>query len=169
MRRVDNYHYTDQAGNPDGGCSTGQGFTISWQRGLVKDEAPNGAFLEDVLTACLDRLQFYQQLGKLSCEENSKAIAGLHTALGALNSRQLRRENQEVANTTEPHDSKLNKRSEKRAKQYRGQIGRITTRATVLAKKAEKDDELRQALQTKLAEIHEELDLLEAVHDDGSS
>lgn len=53
--------FADDEGRPDGGISDGPGFTVSWQRGplVLPDgtELPrNGAFVEEVLGACRDRL-----------------------------------------------------------------------------------------------------------------
>lgn len=57
--------FADDEGRPDGGISDGPGFTVSWQRGplVLPDgtELPrNGAFVEEVLGACRDRLVTYQ-------------------------------------------------------------------------------------------------------------
>jgi len=60
--------FADDEGRPDGGISDGPGFTVSWQRGplVLPDgtELPrNGAFVEEVLGACRDRLVTYQVEG----------------------------------------------------------------------------------------------------------
>jgi hypothetical protein len=91
-------HFTDQNGNPAGGTTYGTGFTISWQHGpLGRGEdrrSPNGAFVEDILWAAMDRIKFYQEGadGKFWCDENSRAIFHIEEALRALKERTARRE-----------------------------------------------------------------------------
>jgi hypothetical protein len=87
-------HWSDQNGNPAGGVSSGCGFTISWQNGPLgrhaqgcgeglpcvegcTRRAPNGAFVEDVLDAVIERIDFYQRSG-FNCQENEDAVAFLH-------------------------------------------------------------------------------------------
>lgn len=84
------HHWTDENENPAGGCSTGMGFTISWQhgplgRGSTRVE-PNGAFVETIIAAVKDRLKFYQS-SKFKCVENVTAIEFLSAALAALDRR----------------------------------------------------------------------------------
>jgi hypothetical protein len=86
-------HVDDAEGNPAGGVSTGFGFTISWQNGPMgqgPNRNRNGAFVEDVIAACISRLDYYQS-SKFACEENAHAIRHLRTALDALNVRSERR------------------------------------------------------------------------------
>lgn len=87
-------HCFDSNGKPDGGSSHGCGFAISWQRGpLVVDgdrKSPNGAFVEDVIAAALDRIEWYQRTG-FACDENAQAISYLAMALSALDQRTQRR------------------------------------------------------------------------------
>lgn len=89
---------TDAAGNPAGGVVVGTGFTISWQDGpLGRGEdrkAPNGAFVEDVIAAVIQRIEHYQEAsgGKFACEENRVALACLRGALNELDERTKRRE-----------------------------------------------------------------------------
>ena len=65
-------NWLDDEGRPAGGSVTACGLSIQWQNGpLVSGEdriAPNGAFVETVLTAALQRLQHYQD-GKFNCRE----------------------------------------------------------------------------------------------------
>lgn len=97
-------HWVDSSENPSGGVSTGLGFTISWQMGpLGRGEdrrVPNGAFVEKVIFACIDRIQFYQK-SKFKCDENATAIMHLQDALFALESRTAGREAREVEGTNE--------------------------------------------------------------------
>ena len=77
------YFLTDDAGNPTGGQSTGEGYEVTWQNGVLQ---PSGAILEDVLASCVDRLQFFQD-SKFSCRENALAITHIQEALHWLNHR----------------------------------------------------------------------------------
>jgi len=87
-------NWLDDEGRPAGGSVTACGLSIQWQNGpLVSGEdriAPNGAFVETVLTAALQRLQHYQD-GKFNCRENAFAITKLEEALHWLNARTSRR------------------------------------------------------------------------------
>ena len=68
-------------------------FNITWQDGPVNREAgdaPNGAFLEDILVVCQKRLEFYED-SDYSCAENRQAIDGIITAREALQSRRKQR------------------------------------------------------------------------------
>jgi len=95
-------NYLDEGGNPEGGVAFGQGFCISWQRGPLGRGAgrkpANGAFVEDIIAAALNRLQFYQT-SKFACHENAMAIAALEGALGYLDHRTREREAREVEGT----------------------------------------------------------------------
>lgn len=98
-------HKSDAAGNPAGGVTVGTGFTIAWQdgplgRGMAR-QAPNGAFVEDVIAACIGRLKFYQD-GRFNCAENAVAIQRLEAALEALDQRTLNRIAREVEGTHTP-------------------------------------------------------------------
>jgi len=91
-------HLADENGNPTGGSTQGTGFTIAWQHGpLGRGEdrlAPNGAFVEDVIDAALDRIRYMNSAngGKFSCIENERAIDMLSGALASLDQRTNRRE-----------------------------------------------------------------------------
>lgn len=95
-------HWNDVNGNPEGGCTFGNGFAISWQHGPLgrgtDRKEPNGAFVEDIITAALGRLEYYQST-KFSSEYNSRAIAHLTEALVALHQRTADREIREVEGT----------------------------------------------------------------------
>lgn len=79
---------------------------ISWQdgpRGTGETNAdgsprllpPNGAFVEDVIWAALQRLEFFNE-GKYRDRANSMAITHLEQALQALKDRQLERSHRNV-------------------------------------------------------------------------
>ena len=98
------HNAVDLDGNPAGGDVEGKGFSIDWQngplgRGEERQEA-NGAFVEDVITAVLKRLEFYQKgddystgpPGKFFCRENALAIDRLEECLHWLQARTARRE-----------------------------------------------------------------------------
>ena len=95
-------HFDDANGNPAGGTTYGRGFAIGWQNGpLGRDEnreEPNGAFVEDVIKAALDRLEYYQR-SKFACDHNARAVDGLTAALTALNERTANRESRAVEGT----------------------------------------------------------------------
>lgn len=92
----------DEDGNPAGGVVTGTGFSIEWQNGPLGRGAdrvePNGAFVEDVIAAAVQRIEFYNE-GKFRCRENSLAITHLEEALHWLQARTARREAQNVEGT----------------------------------------------------------------------
>jgi hypothetical protein len=84
-----------QDGNPTGGTVRGVGLSIDWQdgplgRGAERKE-PNGAFVETVIDAARQRIEFYQQ-GKFKCRENALAITKLEEALHWLHARTEKRE-----------------------------------------------------------------------------
>ncbi len=97
-------NYFDADGNPEGGQAFGPGFAVAWQRGPLgrgEDRVdPNGAFVENVIQACIDRLTFYQK-SKFACEENAKALEHLHEAKSVLNKRTVDREARGVEGTHE--------------------------------------------------------------------
>lgn len=75
---------------------------IRWQDGpLGRGEdrkEPNGAFVETVLKAALQRIEHYQGT-KFSCRENALAITKIEEALMWLNRRTQRREEENVEGT----------------------------------------------------------------------
>lgn len=95
-------HWNDANGNPAGGVTQAKGFTISWQNGPLgrgnERREPNGAFVEDVIAAALDRLEFYQS-SKFNCSENALAIQNLKLALEHLGMRTKDREARQVEGT----------------------------------------------------------------------
>lgn len=93
---------TDENGNPTGGSVTAVGIEINWQNGpLGRDEdrkEPNGAFVEGVIAAAIQRLEFFQE-SKFKCRENAIAITKLEEALHWLDSRTVNRELRQVEGT----------------------------------------------------------------------
>lgn len=111
---------TDENGNPTGG---GVGLVVDspdenrrhvvmihWQDGprgaaTLPDGSPtladpNGAFVEDVLWAALQRLEFFNE-SKFRCRENSIAITKIEEALFILKDRQLSRNERKVEGSHE--------------------------------------------------------------------
>lgn len=88
--------------NPTGGYVVGTGITIVWQNGPLgrgeDRQEPNGAFVEDVIQAAIERLEFYQ-CSMFGCSANETALAGLRLAMEALRGRTLEREEREVEGT----------------------------------------------------------------------
>ena len=99
---ISSYQFSDSNGCPEGGQTFGRGFAISWQRGPLGRDAerkePNGAFVEDVIAAAADRIEFYQK-SQFACKENEEALDHLNKALAILNMRTRRRESQGVEGT----------------------------------------------------------------------
>jgi hypothetical protein len=95
-------HWNDSNGNPAGGSTFGNGFAISWQNGPLgrgaERKEPNGAFVEDVIDAARDRIEYYQQ-SKFSCPENAAALEHLRAALRILRDRTVNREARKVEGT----------------------------------------------------------------------
>lgn len=95
-------NYLDADGNPAGGDVSGRGLDIRWQNGPLGRDAdrrePNGAFVETVIAAAKQRIEFYQG-GKFACDENRRAIEYLDLALQALDSRTRAREARQVEGT----------------------------------------------------------------------
>lgn len=94
----------DPDGNPHGGTVVGLGINIEWQKGplgtgMARKE-PNGAFVETVIDAARQRIQFYQD-SKFKCRENAIAITKLEEALMWLNKRTAGRDARGVEGTHE--------------------------------------------------------------------
>jgi hypothetical protein len=131
-------HFQDIEENPAGGRTTGTGIQITWQNGPLgrhgddctpetkpgemdsrchppcDRRAPNGAFVEGVIAAAKDRLEFYQR-GKFACDENAAAIEHLDAALEALSSRTASREKAGVEGTHAVVGGKAAKPGKKKA------------------------------------------------------
>lgn len=95
----------DAQGNPTGGYAEGTGFRIDWQDGPLgrgEDRAePNGAFVETVIAAVVQRIEFYQTATnrRFACRENALAITKLEEALHWLQHRTAAREARGVEGT----------------------------------------------------------------------
>lgn len=96
------HQFLDETGAPEGGCTFGTGFTISWQRGPLgrgpERIEPNGAFVEDIIEAAKNRLEFYQE-SRFASPYNAVAIDHLRMALESLHRRTADREAREVEGT----------------------------------------------------------------------
>lgn len=95
-------HWNDANGNPAGGTTFSPGLCIGWQNGpLVVDgtrKEPNGCFVETVIRAAVDRLEYYQE-SRFACEHNALAIGHLKAALAACAARTSDREKRGVEGT----------------------------------------------------------------------
>ena len=91
-------NYVNDAGNPTGGFASAAGLAIHWQDGpLAVDgvrKEPSGAFVETVLRAAVDRLEFYQTAsgGRFAHNCNEAALKDLKCALMHLEMRTKERE-----------------------------------------------------------------------------
>lgn len=101
-QRIASEHRLDENGKPAGGTTTGTGITIEWQNGPLSVDGvrlePSGAFVEGVIAAALDRLEFYQS-GEFRCRENALAITKLEEALHWCQHRTAAREARGVEGT----------------------------------------------------------------------
>ena len=95
-------HFVDSHGNPAGGITQGTGIAIVWQNGELRHggarQEPNGAFVEGVIQAAIDRLEFFQH-SRFACASNARALADLRSALAHLESRTIEREERGVEGT----------------------------------------------------------------------
>ena len=86
-QEINAQHRDDSLGNPAGGRTIGLGIVIDWQDGPLGTGAdrkePNGAFVEGVIAAAIDRVEYYQKAngGKFACRENALIITKLEEAL----------------------------------------------------------------------------------------
>ncbi len=94
----------DENGKLAGGYVQGKGLRIDWQDGPLgrgeDRQLPNGAFVETVIAAVIQRIMFYNE-GEFRCRENSLAITHLEEALHWLNARTQDRERRAVEGTHE--------------------------------------------------------------------
>lgn len=97
-------NHLDANENPAGGSVHGTGLHIEWQNGPLGRDGdriePNGAFVEDVIEAAVQRIQHYQST-KFRGRENAIALTHLETALLWLNKRTQDREARKVEGTHE--------------------------------------------------------------------
>ena len=95
----------DSDGNPHGGSVDGTGLHIEWQNGPLgrgnDRQEPNGAFVETVISAVVQRIEYYQNTtsGRFKCRENAIAITKLEEALLWLDKRTRDREKRQVEGT----------------------------------------------------------------------
>ncbi len=107
LDKFEAYNGVDADGNPTGGVVLGIGLTINWQNGPLgrgeERKEPNGAFVETVIAAARQRIEFYQAAagGKFACRENAEAIGYLTSALYWLNFCTQKREARGVEGTHE--------------------------------------------------------------------
>ena len=98
----DSINTKNEKGIPTGGLISGVGIDIKWQEGPLGRDGdrikPNGAFVEDVINACKQRLEFYNN-SQFKCRENSIAITKLDEALMWLEHRTKDREARGVEGT----------------------------------------------------------------------
>lgn len=87
----------DENNNPTGEYVKGTGLEIQLQRGEKRQE-PNGTFVEIIIAAAKQRIEFYNE-SKFKCRENSMAITKLDEALMWLNKRTQDREKRQVEGT----------------------------------------------------------------------
>lgn len=92
----------DENGNPAGGYVEATGLRIDWQDGPLgrgeDRQEPNGAFVETVIAAAAQRIEYYQS-SKFHCVENAVALGHLRAALEILNERTRAREGRDVEGT----------------------------------------------------------------------
>lgn len=94
---IQSEHHNDDNGNPAGGHTWGTGIEIDWQDGPLAVE-PNGAFVEGVIAAAIDRLEYYQG-SQFASNYNAIAITYLNDALAELQARTADREARGVEGT----------------------------------------------------------------------
>lgn len=102
---ISSLNRVDDNGNPAGGTSRGVGVAIEWQDGplaiLDPDgnsagrREPNGAFVEGVIEAVIQRIEFYQD-SKFHGIHNAVAPGHLYAALEVLTERTRDREDRGV-------------------------------------------------------------------------
>lgn len=114
-QHVEFHNYVDGDGNPAGGFAVGTGIEITWQNGPLgsgEDRLePNGAFVEDLIALCIERIRFYQtggvetppggieHRGRFACRENALALTHLEEALLWLDKRTRDRQARGVEGT----------------------------------------------------------------------
>jgi hypothetical protein len=98
--KLECHNYVDPGSNPTGGYVKGVGLNITWQSGPLgrPPGEPGGAFVDDVIEAARQRLEFYQKAagGKFACRENAIAITKLEEAMHWLWARRMERESRGV-------------------------------------------------------------------------
>lgn len=101
-QEIEAHNSTDPDQNPTGGWVKGTGIDIKWQDGPLgrgeERKEPNGAFVEGVIAAAIQRLEFFQG-SKFKSRENALAITKLEEALHWLNARTANREKRAIEGT----------------------------------------------------------------------
>ena len=88
-RHVDSMNYYDGNYKLDGGYAYATGFAINWQRGRLfnnksgEEVGRNGALIDEVLWACLQRLKFYRNCGYAD-ENDMEALRHVRSAVKML-------------------------------------------------------------------------------------
>lgn len=95
-------HFDDEHGRPAGGHTAGRGFSIEWQNGPLASDGvrkePNGAFVEDIIAAAIDRIEYYQR-SEFHGIHNAVALGHLYAAAEVLAERTRDRESRGVEGT----------------------------------------------------------------------
>lgn len=105
MKEIIGAHIVDPEGNPAGGKTESVGMRIEWQNGPLgrgsERQEQNGAFVEDILGAAIDRLYFYQAASnrRFACFQNDLVIRMLKLCLELLDWRTRMREARGVEGT----------------------------------------------------------------------
>lgn len=98
----------DSGGLPAGGSVEGLGLDVVWQAGPLRVGgtwiSPNGAFVETLIDAVIQRIRWYQTVegGRFSCRQNALAITKLEEANHWLDDRTKERQERGVEGTHEP-------------------------------------------------------------------
>ncbi len=102
LQKLEIQNKLDENGVSTGGFVRGIGIAIAWQDGPLgrgaERKVQNGAYVEEVLEACLSRLQYYQN-SKFNCPEHVLAISGIEEAIKWLQKRTDDREKRLVEGT----------------------------------------------------------------------
>ena len=93
-----NQNWTNEDGTHAGGQSTGIGFTIAWQRGPLSEGGRNGAFVIEVIEACMHQLDYFESTA-YACKENAEAYHHLSEAIRWLKERRDRRQQEGTLGT----------------------------------------------------------------------
>lgn len=99
-------NHNDENGKPAGGFVEATGLRIDWQDGPLgrgeDRQEPNGSFVETVIAAAKQRIEYYNENTEFRCRENSMAITKLDEALHWLEHRTKAREERGVEGTHTP-------------------------------------------------------------------
>ncbi len=95
MNRITSIHETDKKECPAGGETTGPGLVVTWKSAPGNHRKHDGATVEDLIEAAVDRLHFYQRT-KFACNYNRSALTFLNNALQQLDRRTADRERRHV-------------------------------------------------------------------------